>query len=85
LVHIGIDTVALGGKGFLPLVFEGDRVKAGDVIARVDLEVLRKEGLPTHVVVLLPDPDAVKNLKIGEGKGLGGKSEAAVYELSKKE
>jgi len=84
LVHVGIDTVTLKGKGFLPMVAEGDRVAAGDVIARVDLDVLRAEGFPTHVVVLLPDPDSVEHLKICEGKGLGGKSEAAVYELSRK-
>ena len=79
LVHIGIDTVTLKGEGFLSMVAVGDRVSAGDVIARVDLHLLKDRGLSPHIVVLLTDPDSVDELKILPGKGLGGKSEAAVY------
>ncbi|MBE6601140.1 MAG: PTS glucose transporter subunit IIA [Ruminococcaceae bacterium] len=79
LVHVGIDTVTLGGKGFLPMVSEGDSVKAGDVLARVDLDVLREASLPLHTVVLITNPETVSELQICKGKGLGGKSEAARY------
>lgn len=79
LVHIGIDTVTLGGTGFLPMVCEGDRVKAGDVLARVELDVLREASLPLHTVVLITNPETVQDLQLSEGKGLGGKSEAARY------
>ena len=82
MVHIGIDTVSLKGKGFLPMVAEGDRVRAGDVLARVDLDVLKQEKLHTHVVVLLTNPDVTESFTPRTGKGLGGKSELAVYCLS---
>ena len=82
MVHIGIDTVSLKGKGFLPMVAEGDRVRAGDVLARVDLDLLKQEKLYTHVVVLLTNPDATEAFTVRTGKGLGGKSELAVYRLA---
>ena len=80
LVHIGIDTVTLRGEGFVPMVSEGDRVKAGDVLARVDLSLLQKKDIPTHTVVLITNPEHIKKLHLGENRGLGGKSEAARYE-----
>ena len=79
MVHIGIDTVSLKGRGFVPMVAEGDRVKAGDVLARVDLSLLTEEQLSPHVVVLITNPESVSDFSLREGKGLGGKSELAVY------
>lgn len=38
MVHIGLDTVSLGGEGFKALVEEGDLVKAGDPVVRVDMK-----------------------------------------------
>jgi len=40
LVHIGIDTVKLEGKGFERLLQEGDKVKTGDPIIRIDRELI---------------------------------------------
>ena len=53
LVHVGIDTVTLGGQGFMLLVRKGDRVRAGDVLLRFDLDqVARKaRSLLTPVIV----------------------------------
>ncbi len=44
LIHLGMDTVELNGEGFECLVKVGDKVKQGDIIARVDLDYVRKHG-----------------------------------------
>jgi phosphoenolpyruvate-protein phosphotransferase len=53
LIHIGIDTVQLGGRGFDPRVKPGARVKAGDELIRFDLNVVARgaKSLMTPIVV----------------------------------
>ena len=53
LVHIGLDTVALGGEGFTPAVKEGERVSAGQILIDFDLDLLarRVRSLVTPVIV----------------------------------
>lgn len=54
LIHFGMDTVNLGGQGFVAHVEQGDRVTAGDLMLSVDLDVIKNAGLSldTPVVVL---------------------------------
>ncbi|VEG25668.1 beta-glucoside-specific PTS transporter subunit IIABC [Actinomyces howellii] len=53
LIHIGLDTVELGGKGFSPAVTAGQRVDRGDLLTEVDLGVLRAEHKdPTTILVV---------------------------------
>ncbi|PFG15620.1 PTS system beta-glucoside-specific IIA component (Glc family) /PTS system beta-glucoside-specific IIB component (Glc family) /PTS system beta-glucoside-specific IIC component (Glc family) [Propionicimonas paludicola] len=53
LVHIGIDTVALNGKGFTSTVTQGQKVATGDLLASVDLESVKAAGYdPTTVMVI---------------------------------
>jgi PTS system beta-glucosides-specific IIC component len=53
LVHIGIDTVQLEGKGFTSAVTQGQTVAAGDLLATVDLDAVKAAGYdPTTVVVV---------------------------------
>ena len=47
LIHIGMDTVKLEGKGFTPRVAKGDVVRRGDVLADVDWDVIREAGYDT--------------------------------------
>lgn len=53
LVHVGLDTVALKGEGFCTHVQAGDRVKVGDLVAEIDLDLLRSRGInPITPVVI---------------------------------
>ena len=53
LIHIGIDSVKLNGKGFYPLVKEGDWVSKGDKLMDFDLEMLEKEAVSSAIPVLI--------------------------------
>lgn len=65
LMHIGIDTVKLGGKHFTYLVNEGDKVKKGQPLIRFELEAIKAEGYPvtTPVIVCNTDDYAVVEAK----------------------
>nr|WP_314275809.1 sucrose-specific PTS transporter subunit IIBC [Schaalia odontolytica] len=53
LIHVGMDTVKLDGKGFAPRVAKGDVVRRGDVLAEVDLDVIRAAGYETITPVVV--------------------------------
>ena len=57
LMHIGIDTVKLGGKHFTYLVNEGDRVKKGQPLIRFDLEAIKAEGYPVTTPLIVCNTD----------------------------
>mgnify|MGYP000279623319 FL=1 len=57
LMHIGIDTVKLGGKHFTYLVNEGDKVKKGQPLIRFDLEAIRAEGYLTTTPLIVCNTD----------------------------
>ncbi len=57
LIHIGIDTVELKGKHFEILVRDGDRFKKGDLLARFDLQGLKKDGYRTVTPVVVTNSD----------------------------
>ena len=67
LMHIGIDTVKLGGKHFTYLVNEGDKVKKGQPLIRFELEAIKAEGYPvtTPVIVCNTDDYATVEAKAG--------------------
>ncbi len=57
LMHIGIDTVKLGGKHFTYLVSEGDKVKKGQPLIRFDLEAIKAEGYPVTTPLIVCNTD----------------------------
>ncbi len=75
LVHFGLETVALKGEGFETLFSVGDRVKAGDVIARVDIELLKKHNINLITPVLVSDGVNGLSMHIHKGDVERGKSE----------
>ncbi len=79
LVHIGVDTVKLGGAGFLPLVGTGDRVNAGDAIARADLGIIRAAGCTAVTPVLVANSEELDGVKLKFGNVTGGRSAVLTY------
>lgn len=67
LIHVGIDTVELKGKGFKAHVNAGDTVKKGQLLVEFDKELIAKEGYDTTVIYIITNMDAVKNLEIHTG------------------
>ena len=57
LMHIGIDTVKLGGKHFTYLVHEGDKVKIGQPLIRFELEAIKAEGYPVTTPLIVCNTD----------------------------
>lgn len=57
LMHIGIDTVKLGGKYFTCLVNEGDKVKKGQPLIRFELEAIKAEGYPVTTPLIVCNTD----------------------------
>lgn len=55
LVHMGIDTVDLKGEGFQLLVTEKQKVKQGELIAKINLSYLEKNNKDTTLIVVVPE------------------------------
>ena len=56
LIHIGIDTVQLGGKFFKAHVKDGDTVQKGQLLIEFDLEQIKKAGYGTTIPMIFTDP-----------------------------
>lgn len=57
LIHIGVDTVGLEGKGFTKHVKDGDEIKAGDLLIEFDPEYIKSQGLSDQTMVVVMDSD----------------------------
>ena len=68
LIHIGIDTVKLDGKGFEVHTKTDASVKKGDLLVEFDKELLEKEGFDTTVIFIVVNMDQVKDMKIEDEK-----------------
>ncbi len=63
LIHIGIDTVKMQGRGFEAFVKQGDKVKAGQKLLEFDLELIRKEAKSIITPVIVTNGTQFKSLK----------------------
>lgn len=70
LVHIGIDTVSLDGEGFEQLASEGDTVKAGTPIIKINKDLILEKGFSLITPVLITNPDIVSELIISTEKNV---------------
>ena len=80
LVHVGLETVGLSGKGFEVLKKAGDPVKKGELVAKADLNYFREQGLnPITPIVItnLPEGASVQTLA---GDHKAGSDEVLIIE-----
>lgn len=64
LLHIGIDTVELGGEGFIAHVKSGERVKKGDLLIVFDTELIKKKGYMLTTPMVICNSDEYSKLEI---------------------
>lgn len=78
LVHVGLETVSLNGECFKIYGKAGDKVKAGDLVAEVDLEYLKEKEINPITPVLICSDTEGKELQYIEGDVKAGESEVLV-------
>ena len=74
LIHVGLETVGLKGECFEVFVKPGDKVKAGDPVARVDLKFLEEKGINPVTPVLLCAGVDKKSISCHEGRARAGET-----------
>ena len=76
LIHVGMDTVQLNGKGFTPLAAAGDRVKKGQKLLEFDMDLIKAAGYSLVTPVLVTNADEIgevfpaeagKQIQAGDG------------------
>lgn len=70
LIHIGIDTVELEGKGFETHVEQGNQVRKGDLLITFDKELLEKQGYDTTVIFIVTQSGGRWSMDMMSGKEL---------------
>lgn len=76
LIHVGLDTINLKGKGFTKLANVGDIVKAGTPILKIDKHFIESQGISLITPVIITNIDTVKNMNTLIGKSvIEGKNE----------
>ena len=71
LIHIGLDTVQLNGEGFHVKVQQGQKIKQGDLLVEVDLDVIKEKGYSVITPILVTNPDQyqeIEKLKMGSSE-----------------
>lgn len=67
LIHIGLNTVQLEGKGFTPKIRQGDKIRKGQLIMEFDKELIEKEGFSIETPVLVSNADDYADVVAREG------------------
>lgn len=85
LVHVGLETVSLKGECFKVYAKAGDKVKAGDLVAEVDLNLLKEKGLNSISPVLICSDLEEKEILYTEGNVKAGESVVLTVKDKKEE
>jgi len=76
LIHVGLDTVQLEGRGFEAMIKQGDFVKKGQLLVKFDKEFIEEQGFSTETPVLISNADnyfdivETKEEKVNPGENL---------------
>lgn len=81
LLHVGIDTVKLEGKYFDPKVKPGDRVKAGDILLKFDIDSIKNAGFDTIIPMVITNMEKVKVISKVKGNIKAGKDLALITSM----
>ena len=84
LVHIGVDTVCLACEGFVSHVSAGERVRAGQLMAEADIDLIRSRGISAICSVVVTEPDKIENIEYKPGNCTGGKDAIMCYTVSER-
>ena len=64
LIHVGMDTVALDGKGFTAHVVQGSKVKKGQLLLSFDIDTIKEAGYPVTTPIIVTNMSRFKDLKV---------------------
>lgn len=70
LLHVGIDTVSMGGEGFEVFVKAGDKVKEGDKLIKFDEELIKSKGFVTDTMLIITNYLDYPNLQLISGNNV---------------
>jgi phosphocarrier protein FPr len=82
LLHIGLDTVTLHGKGFTPRVKPGDLVTAGAALIDFDADFLATHARSLVSMMVVTDPDRIKSIRRASGAVVAGRDMVLELELA---
>jgi PTS system glucose-specific IIA component len=77
LIHIGLETVSMGGEGFTVQVAVGEKVKVGDVLVIFDLDLVKERTKSTVTPIIITNTAAMERIvkPISTGRVVAGNSE----------
>ena len=85
IIHIGLDTVQLNGKGFEPVVAAGQKVKRGELLLRFDRKLLMDEGYDITTPVIVADMQPFQRLELLAESGNADKSTRIIRGMNQEE
>nr|WP_132040777.1 PTS glucose transporter subunit IIA [Caldanaerobacter subterraneus] len=74
MIHVGIDTVKLNGEGFDVFVSEGDKVKVGDKLLKVERTLIKSKAKSLVSPIVVTNMDRIKEFKKMTGKATAGQT-----------